>query len=200
MQTVDVYAEYDGDPGHLPSQSQKVTISFGPVSFSISPTSATVATSQMIQFTQTGGMTPIRWIIESDSACPDGGVCSTLNEQTGAFVAGLPGTVVVRALDHDGAEQTATVNVVALDAGTPDAGSGSDAGAATDAGSQTDAGSTADAGAKVDAGEGSDAGLGSPPDAGSGPPMKSGCGCQEAASWPALWAAAMALRALRRRR
>jgi hypothetical protein len=218
QQAVDVVAMYSGDTHHLPSVSAKTSLTFAPVAFAVSPTSATVDAGGSLQFTSSGGFSPIEWLIASDTTCSPAGSCSTLDAQTGAFVAGPQGgQVTVRALDNDGAEALASVTVIWVDAGTPDAGppdagtpdagapdagspdAGSpDAGSMNDAGTSNDAGSTNDAGMTSDAGATHDAGTGQP-DAGQGG-GSTGCGCQGASSslLQGLWA--LSLFSLRRRR
>ncbi len=113
-QIVDVYAMYGGDANHLPSYSAKQQVTFTGVAFCIDPPTDSVAAGGKIAFTALGGVTPVRWYIDWDSTCNAAGAnCSTLNETTGAFVAGTgaKGYVIVEAFDADGVDTYAEVTV-----------------------------------------------------------------------------------------
>jgi hypothetical protein len=175
-QYVDVVATYGGDPGHLPSTSAKVRVSFAALSLAVSPTTATVPAGGTVQFTSTGGVAPIRWYVGADTTCDMNNDCSAVVATTGAFTAGpQPGTTQVAAIDADGAEALATVTVTAgPDAGPPDAGGPADGGgdgAAAD-GAPDDAGAATDGPAT--AADGGDAGAAGAPSKGGG------CGCAQA--------------------
>ena len=167
MQTVDVVAMYGGDAKHLSSTSSKVVISFGPLNLALAPVTTTVAPAAAFQYTSSGGVTPVKWYVVSDGTC-SGSSCSTLNEATGAFVAGpLPGSVVVKVIDADGAEAIGNVTVAVSDGGTSDGGatdsgmtdSGTTDGGAHDSGTAADSGSpTGDSGSTIDSGSTLDSG------------------------------------------
>ncbi|MGO8996597.1 MAG: protease pro-enzyme activation domain-containing protein, partial [Polyangiaceae bacterium] len=113
-QIVDVSAMYGGDANHLPSYSAKEPITFTGVALCIDPPTDSVAKGGKIAYTALGGVTPVRWYIDWDSTCNAAGAnCSTLNETTGAFVAGTGanGYVIVEAFDADGADTYAEVTV-----------------------------------------------------------------------------------------
>jgi MYXO-CTERM domain-containing protein len=115
MQSVDIVAMYGGDTTHLPSTSAKVTLAFGPLAFAIQPATPTVALGGTITFTSTGGVGAVKWFTGTDTTCDMSTPpkCSDIKEATGVFTAGaVPGMAVVLALDADGAEALATVNVV----------------------------------------------------------------------------------------
>ena len=146
MQYVDVYAEYEGDPAHLPSHSANARITFSPTALSISPATASIGTTTNLKFTATGGTTPITWFVRHDSTCDPSGNCSSIDQTSGDFFSGpLAGSVVVGALDANGVEQIADVTVGSTDAGSPDAAAESGVEAGTDAG--TEAGTRPDAAA-----------------------------------------------------
>ncbi len=113
-QTVDVYAMYGGDATHLPSVSAPQAITFSSVGFCITPPTDSVATGGAIAYAALGGVPPVRWYVDWDSTCTaQGAQCSTLDETTGAFVAGTgaSGYVIVTAIDADGAETFGEVTV-----------------------------------------------------------------------------------------
>ena len=115
-------ALYGGDATHLASYSSKVRIPFSTTStFCAVPSTGSPQPCDGFTLTSTGGATPVKWYVAADSTCDQNGNCSSLNEDTGAFVAGpTSGYVVVRAFDANQVEQFAflTVGDVA-DAGPP---------------------------------------------------------------------------------
>jgi subtilase family serine protease len=113
-QTVDVYAEYGGDSFHLPSYSAAAPIGFAPFSFVITPPTASIAGGHAIAYTSSGGIAPARWSIYFDSTCTAAGTgCSSINAATGSFSAGtgVPGYVIVQAIDAGGADAFSEVTV-----------------------------------------------------------------------------------------
>ena len=74
----------------------------------------TVAAGSAFTYASQGGFAPYLWQIDYDSTCANNGTrCSTLNETTGAFVAGTgqAGYVLVAAIDADGAETFSEITV-----------------------------------------------------------------------------------------
>jgi MYXO-CTERM domain-containing protein len=133
MQFVHVYAAFGGDATHLPSVSPSVTLSFGALSFAIVPAAPTTMVLGKISFSTTGGATPVKWFINTDNTCNTATpqVCSTIDEHTGAFVAGpVAGVTQIQAIDANGEEQLANVTVGCTPATTCPAGQ--DCGAASD--------------------------------------------------------------------
>ncbi len=179
-QYVDLVASYGGDGAHLPSTSAKQRLTFSSLAIAISPTAATVAPGTHIQFASTGGVAPVRFYVTYDLACAtvvNG--CSSLDETTGAFTAGpVASTVVVAAIDADGAEAIANVTVepVASDAGVADASAG-DAATPHDSGAPSDA-ATSDSSSPDDA-SGAEASHEAGTGTGAGTET-AGCGCIEA--------------------
>jgi hypothetical protein len=113
-QYVDVVAMYGGDATHLASTSAKVRITFPQVaSFCLVPSIGTIQPEEGFTFTAVGGTPPILWYTGADSTCDDmGNNCSTMDESTGAFRAGInSGYVVVVAVDSTGLEQVAYLTV-----------------------------------------------------------------------------------------
>jgi hypothetical protein len=113
-QGVDVVAMYGGDASHLASTSAKVHITFSPLTFCVTPGAATVAEGGALSFASQGGVPPYLWRTTFDSTCTaNGNQCSTLDESTGAFVAGTgsAGYVLVQALDSVGAETFGEITV-----------------------------------------------------------------------------------------
>ncbi len=114
-EAVDVVALYGGDAHHLASGSAKTSITFSPVAtLCDDPATTSVAAGKSFTFTSGGGVPPVRWYIDFDSTCTSSFTkCSTLNETTGAFVAGTgaAGYVLVQAVDADGAEVFSEVTV-----------------------------------------------------------------------------------------
>jgi subtilase family serine protease len=126
-QAVDVYAMYGGDKHHLPSTSAKVHVTFSPVSLCVVPTTDKVATGASFKIVGEHGASPYEYFIDSDGTCDSSGAnCSTLNQTTGAFVAGTgsAGYVLVSVFDHDGAETFSEITVGAA-TGTPPWATGS---------------------------------------------------------------------------
>jgi hypothetical protein len=176
-QYVDVYAMYSGDAAHLPSVSPKVRITFGPISFCVSPALSNIAVGGKLTFTGMGGVPPIKWYVESDSTCDQNGTCSMLDETTGAFVSGpTAGYVTIIGLDSDGAEALADVVAGdAADTGAPPWTTPATCGAVADAGPdgavEAGAPDAAPDSASTDASESHD-------DGGSSSTVKAGCGCE----------------------
>jgi hypothetical protein len=179
-QRVDLVAVYGGDTHHLASQSSKVSMSFTPVTFAVTPATLTTAPDAGTAFSTTGGVTPpVRWFILADTTAQfsmEGFSSSSIEEDSGAFSA-APGTgyVLIEALDKYGAEALAEVTVGSPDAAAPWATDGGASlcpvdGGAPDAGSN-DAGAVQDAAAD---GTVQDGGKGTA-DAGGG-----GCNCEAA--------------------
>ena len=86
------------------------------------PSIGTIQPEEGFTFTAVGGTPPILWYTGADSTCDDmGNNCSTMNETTGAFRAGInSGYVVVVGLDSTGLEQVAYLTVGdPADAGPP---------------------------------------------------------------------------------
>jgi MYXO-CTERM domain-containing protein len=113
-QGVDVVAMYGGDANHLASTSPKVHITFSALNLCVTPGTDNLAAGGALTFTAQGGVQPYQWLIDIDSTCtPSGTGCSTLNETTGAFVAGTgeAGYVLVQLLDADGAETFSEITV-----------------------------------------------------------------------------------------
>ena len=154
-QRVDLVASYGGDTHHLASRSSKVSLSFDPVTFAITPATLATAPDAGTTFSTTGGTTPpVRWFILADTTqqfSMNGFSSSSIDESSGAFSAAPnAGYVLIEALDKYGAEALAEVTVGSptgtppwatpdggaslcqVDAGADDAGS-NDAGAAPDA-------------------------------------------------------------------
>ena len=204
---LDLVAAYGGDPTHLPSVSPKVHVTFGPVSFCVSPGTTTVAPGGTATFTATGGVPPVRWYIynlgaddTTAKAVADGGSNgSSLDEQTGVLTAGTgqPGYVLVQAVDSAGAETFAEVTVGAPSGTAPWAGDAGgillstcgapagDGGAGNDAGvpgGGNDGGPIAPGGGDDGGGVLADGGLAPTGDGGAGAygdggSSSSGCGC-----------------------
>ena len=187
-QSVDVVAMYGGDVNHYPSVSSKFTVTFAPLTLAISPANPTVMANSSTQFTATGGTGPMKWYVDTDSTCfspADGGnpTCATLDETTGAFVAGpVDGQTMIQVTDSFGAEALTTITVIG---GLPaDGGVDSGGGMVTDSGSPVDSGSPADSGLPppVDSGT-QDSGAhdsGAAHDGGGGSSSSSGCSCKTA--------------------
>jgi subtilase family serine protease len=171
-QYVDVYAMYSGDAAHLPSVSPKVRITFGPVSFCVSPALSNIAVAGKLTFTGMGGMPPVKWYVGYDSTCDQNGNCSTIDETTGAFTAGpTAGYVTVTGLDSYGAEAVADVVAGdAADTGAPPWTTPATCGVVADAGPD---GAAHDSGA-------TDSGEVLHDDGGPGSSVKAGCGCETA--------------------
>ena len=87
-QAVDVIAMYGGDATHLPSRSSLVHITFSPLDFCCTPGAATVAAGTASPTRPGRGRArPLAHRLRLHVR-PNGTGCSTLNEHTGAFVAG----------------------------------------------------------------------------------------------------------------
>ncbi len=113
-QYVDVVAMYGGDAHHLASTSPKVRVSFAPIDFCLSPSTASLAPRASVQFSPTGGAPPLRWFVGEDSLCDSTSpaTCANIDESTGAFIAGNgSATVLVLGIDKDGAQAYAHVTV-----------------------------------------------------------------------------------------
>jgi MYXO-CTERM domain-containing protein len=114
-QAVDVVAMYGGDATHLASVSAKSNITFSPIStLCCTPATTSVAAAATFTYASSGGVSPVKWYIDSDSTCSASGTnCSTLNESTGVFKAGTgaAGFVLVAGIDADGAEVFSEVTV-----------------------------------------------------------------------------------------
>jgi len=167
-QYVDLVAMYGGDASHLPSTSTKQRLDFTGLTLAVSPSTSTVAPGGMLHFTATGGVSPVKWYIDSDTTCaPSGNGCSYVDETSGAFTAAARGgAVVIAAIDAVGAEALANVTVTPAtsDGGIDDAGPD---GGASDAGAP-EAGA---ADAEASDAEGSDGAIG---EAGEPGPMEAG--------------------------
>ncbi len=121
-QYVDVVAMYGGDAHHLASTSAKVRLTFSQADFCLVPSIGTILPTEGFTFSYTGGTPPVLWFTGADSTCDANFSCSTLNQSTGAFMAGPePGYVVVVGIDSTGMEQVAylTVGDPGPDAGAP---------------------------------------------------------------------------------
>ncbi len=113
-QSVDVYAQYNGDANHLPSFSGAKNIVFAPVTLCISPPTTSVAAGATVNYTAAGGVPPLRWYIYYDTTCNVSGAgCTFIDISTGVLTAGngAPGYVIVGAVDADGAETFSEVTV-----------------------------------------------------------------------------------------
>jgi MYXO-CTERM domain-containing protein len=156
---VDIVAIYGGDSTHLSSVSPKVHVAFTSESFCVSPGTSTGADASTITFMSSGGAAPVKWYVEFDTTSG-----SVVDETTGTLQLGSgPGSVVVAAIDADGAEAFAEVTLGSggdppgpgfvpdpcSSAGDGGASDGGDAGSVLDAGSATDAGND-DGGARAD--------------------------------------------------
>ncbi len=132
-EAVDVVAMYGGDAHHAASVSAKSRITFSPTTLCVSPATNSVAAGASFSYSSAGGVSPVRFYIDSDSTCTSTGTrCSTLDENTGAFTAGTgaAGFVLVGGVDADGAEVFSEVTVGSPTGAAPWAG---DAGILTNA-------------------------------------------------------------------
>jgi MYXO-CTERM domain-containing protein len=189
----DVVAMYDGDNTYLGSRSAKTRIVVGGLTLAVAPTTATTYPGGTVQFTASGGVTPYKFYVSTDSTAGSssatGNFVGAKVDNTGLLTAGpKAGAIALEVLDAAGATAWMTVTVTgnAPEAGAPEGGSGSDASTGGDASGSAD-GSTgkdgaAEGGHVVEAGLGpTDGGTGpkngDQPDGGSGGSSKSGCGC-----------------------
>jgi MYXO-CTERM domain-containing protein len=154
-QRVDLVAAYGGDTHHLASQSSKVSLGFGPVTFAVTPATLATAPDAGTAFSTTGGVTPpVRWFILADTTqqfSMEGFSASSIEEDSGAFSAAPNnGYVLIEALDKYGAEALSEVTVGSPDGGSPWATDGGTSlcppdGGASDAGSNDAGGAVQDA-------------------------------------------------------
>jgi hypothetical protein len=122
-QRVDLVAVYGGDTHHLASQSSKVSLSFTPLTFAVTPATLASAPDVGTTFSTTGGVTPpVRWFILADTTAQfsmEGFSSSSIEEDSGAFSAApSTGYVLIQALDKYGAEARSQVTVGSA-TGTP---------------------------------------------------------------------------------
>jgi hypothetical protein len=117
-QQIDVVAYYGGDQYHLASQSTLATITYNPLSFAVSPMTASMEPNGVMNFSTTGGVTPVRWFIQNDTtyALSDGGYyllgAAQIVETTGVLTAGPnSGYIEISALDNDGVEALGFITV-----------------------------------------------------------------------------------------
>jgi subtilase family serine protease len=87
-ESVDVVALYGGDAHYLASTSAKVTVQIQGLDFAITPATATVAAGAMQPFSAAGGVTPVRWYLDSDSTCDAQQNCSSMDVTSGVLTAG----------------------------------------------------------------------------------------------------------------
>jgi MYXO-CTERM domain-containing protein len=196
-ESVDVVAMYGGDAHYLASTSAKVTVQIQGVDLAITPAAATVAAGAKQTFSATGGVTPVRWYVDSDTTCDAQQNCSSVGETSGTLTAGpQAGTVIIAAVDADGAEALATVTVTGGTGGSTGAGGSGDTGGFVGTGG-------AGGGTGGSTVEPHDAGTDGP-DGGEPTESSGGCTCGIAPSNPSpvgmLGAAALGLAVLRRRR
>lgn len=118
-----VVAFYGGDSHYLASWSAQTTVS-ATSTLAVSPANVTVSPGQAVQFMATGGQAPFVWTFGSSTSTST----SSIDVNTGAFVAGSTGPEQdsILVVDAYGAEALATVNV--LPAGPGDGGTAQDAG------------------------------------------------------------------------
>jgi uncharacterized protein (TIGR03382 family) len=199
MERGNVVAFYAGDAHYLASWSQAQSIG-ATSTFAAAPLSITIRPNEQTTFTTSGGVAPVVWVVVRDGTCdPTYIYCSQVvaaTSMTATFQAGPEvGTVLVAAIDGDGAEGNITVHVAgspvdggplpppwdsgAGEAGPPDGGPTDDGATGDDAHGGDDATAGDDA-AGTDAHSGGDASVGpdggptldaaAPVDAGTQPP------------------------------